>query len=134
MPAKRSYFYLVVFIAAVVLSACVFGCTLRDKQLPNMPRTFETFTEPQLYYTQPEKRLATIEESKKFDPEGLIFCGYSTFSACNADKDCYVSGCSGQVCAGIKEEIITTCESKECFNKEKFSLRCGCFEGQCQFQ
>lgn len=63
---------------------------------------------------------------------GDEFCGSSTNFACSTDADCKLGGCSSQVCQGKNEEdVITTCEYKDCFNSEKFGLSCGCFNNKC---
>jgi eight-cysteine-cluster-containing protein len=61
------------------------------------------------------------------------FCGWSTYAECKSDADCKAAGCSGQVCAGVGEEIITTCEWRECFDAAKYGMRCGCINNQCQW-
>ena len=61
------------------------------------------------------------------------FCGWSTYAECKTDNDCKVAGCSGQVCAGVNEDIVTTCEWKECFDAKKYGMFCGCINNQCQW-
>jgi eight-cysteine-cluster-containing protein len=62
------------------------------------------------------------------------FCGWSTKATCKTDEDCIKGGCSAQVCQGKTEEPeITTCEWRDCYNAEAYNLRCGCFEGKCQW-
>ncbi|WP_202320270.1 eight-cysteine-cluster domain-containing protein [Archaeoglobus neptunius] len=61
------------------------------------------------------------------------FCGWSTYAECKSDADCTVGGCSGQVCMGSGEDIVTTCDWKDCYDAKKFGMTCGCFEGQCQW-
>jgi len=68
----------------------------------------------------------TIDEKQEF-------CGWSTYGNCSSDSDCIASGCSGQVCQSIYEEpVVTTCEWRDCYNAEKYGLRCRCIEGKCQ--
>jgi len=61
------------------------------------------------------------------------FCGYSTYGKCEADSDCVIGGCSGQVCQSKNEKIITTCEWKDCYNAKKYNLKCRCINGKCQW-
>lgn len=61
------------------------------------------------------------------------FCGISTFAECEKDLDCKIGGCSAQVCMGIREEIFTTCEYRECYDRIKFGMDCKCVSGKCQW-
>ncbi|HDR53824.1 MAG TPA: eight-cysteine-cluster domain-containing protein [archaeon] len=62
------------------------------------------------------------------------FCGWSTGGDCNHDVDCVPAGCSGQVCRGQHEEnIVTTCEYKECYNAESYGMACSCVNGKCRW-
>jgi len=61
------------------------------------------------------------------------FCGWSTYAECKSDADCVKAGCSGQVCAGRGEEISTTCEWKFCYDSAEFGMKCGCYDGKCQW-
>ncbi|MFN3803555.1 MAG: eight-cysteine-cluster domain-containing protein [Pyrobaculum sp.] len=65
---------------------------------------------------------------------GTEFCGWSTGGKCVTDLDCVVDGCSGQVCRSTYEDpVITTCEWKECYNAERYGVRCRCIEGRCRW-
>lgn len=59
------------------------------------------------------------------------FCGSSTENACSSDSDCKSGGCSNQVCQGVKEEVMTICDYKECYKASDYGLDCGCVKGQC---
>ncbi len=61
------------------------------------------------------------------------FCGFSTSASCTEDSDCKPTGCSNQVCGGIDEDIITTCEYRECYDAEMYGVKCGCISGQCRW-
>ncbi len=61
------------------------------------------------------------------------FCGTSTGAACSADADCARSGCSGQVCAGASEQIVTTCEWRDCYAPGPYGVTCGCSGGACRW-
>lgn len=63
------------------------------------------------------------------------FCGTSTYGACQTDADCVRAGCSGQVCANSEEaqDIMTTCEYRQCYDARSYALGCGCVQGQCQW-
>ena len=62
------------------------------------------------------------------------FCGTSTYGACEKHTDCIKAGCSSSVCQSTSEEdIITTCEYKECYNYQKYKMGCLCIENQCQW-
>ena len=63
------------------------------------------------------------------------FCGLSTNGACENDSDCMTSGCSSQVCQSANDEpAITTCEYRECYDRETFAVECGCVSNQCQWR
>ncbi len=63
-----------------------------------------------------------------------MFCGWSTYGSCSSDSDCIRGGCSGQVCQSRYEEtIVTTCEWRDCYNAEKYGLRCRCVDGRCMW-
>lgn len=61
------------------------------------------------------------------------FCGISTFAYCNNDSDCKIGGCSAQVCMGAGEEIFTTCEYRDCYDRIKFGVSCKCVNNRCQW-
>ena len=61
------------------------------------------------------------------------FCGFSTEAECNADKNCYAGGCSGQLCQNITEMLGTTCEWLDCYRDETYGVKCGCVDGKCQW-
>jgi eight-cysteine-cluster-containing protein len=61
------------------------------------------------------------------------FCGTSTFASCSSDSDCQKGGCSGQVCGRKGEEIVTSCEWKECYAAENYNLSCQCINNKCQW-
>jgi eight-cysteine-cluster-containing protein len=61
------------------------------------------------------------------------FCGFSTNRSCQTNADCHTDGCSGQVCAGENENIITTCEYRDCYNANSYGLTCGCINNYCQW-
>jgi len=68
--------------------------------------------------------------------EGLYttFCGVSTYGECKSDADCVRDGCSGEVCRSVHEEaIFTPCVWKECFDTERYRVKCGCVNGRCQW-
>lgn len=51
---------------------------------------------------------------------------------CSSDTDCFVGGCSGQLCSR-DEEVITTCEWKEEYGCYTLSS-CGCIDGKCEWK
>lgn len=60
------------------------------------------------------------------------FCGISTNGTCESDLECIETGCSGSTCQSKnEEEMMTTCEWKECYDNEKYGLSCQCIEGKC---
>ncbi len=61
------------------------------------------------------------------------FCGWSTYATCSSDADCVAGGCSGQVCMGKGEDVVTTCEWRDCYDAKKYGMVCGCFNGRCQW-
>lgn len=62
------------------------------------------------------------------------FCGRSTMSYCINDLDCVRGGCSGSICqAKTDEQVLTTCEYRECYNPELYSLSCSCVDSRCQW-
>ncbi len=72
-------------------------------------------------------------ESIKLEKETNGFCGISTFAECEEDADCKIGGCSGQVCMGLKQEIFTTCEYRDCYDHVKFGMSCKCVNNRCQW-
>jgi len=63
------------------------------------------------------------------------FCGTSTKGLCFHDTDCMTGGCSGQVCQSKSEEpIYTTCEYRDCYNKQLYGVTCGCLNNECQWR
>jgi eight-cysteine-cluster-containing protein len=61
------------------------------------------------------------------------FCGKSTYKECSINTDCVIGGCSGQICGGKNEELISTCEYAECYNAEEYNLECKCVDKKCQW-
>jgi len=62
------------------------------------------------------------------------FCGSSTKAACASHGDCTIGGCSGQVCQGKGEQqLITTCEFRECYNSQAFGMECRCTGNRCMW-
>jgi len=61
------------------------------------------------------------------------FCGTSTLASCSSDSDCQKGGCSGQVCGRKGEEIVTSCEWRECYAAENYNLSCLCINNKCQW-
>lgn len=76
---------------------------------------------------------STIVEKEKTQEEVIGFCGISTFAGCKEDSDCKIGGCSGQLCMGLREEIFTTCEYRECYDYLRFNMSCKCFDHKCQW-
>ena len=74
----------------------------------------------------------SFDNKKKILSPNLEFCGISTYSECQADEDCITTGCSNQICQSKnKEELMTTCEFKECFDARKFKVSCKCIDNKC---
>jgi eight-cysteine-cluster-containing protein len=74
------------------------------------------------------------DNKKKILSPNLEFCGISTYSECQSDEDCIITGCSNQVCQSKNEEpLITTCEFRECFDARKFKVSCKCVDNKCQW-
>lgn len=62
------------------------------------------------------------------------FCGWSSNGPCQSDVDCTTSGCSGEVCQSASESMYNTiCQSRDCYDAELYSLRCGCKNNTCQW-
>ncbi len=72
-------------------------------------------------------------EEKELKNLAGAFCGWSTYASCKTDADCTVGGCSGQVCMGKGEDVVTTCEWKECYDAKKYGMTCACVDGVCQW-
>lgn len=78
--------------------------------------------------------LTAQTEAFAAEQEKVEFCGKSTLGECQTDKDCQTSGCSNQICGSVKEEqMITTCDWKDCYDSTKFSMGCQCIENKCQW-
>jgi len=71
-------------------------------------------------------------------PPGLSseggFCGTSTESACSSDSGCIIGGCSAQVCGALGDDAVTTCEYRDCYNRVKYNVTCGCLAGKCAWK
>jgi len=80
-------------------------------------------------------RIIFISDNRKIIlSPNIEFCGFSTFGKCKNDSDCFISGCSSQVCQSkLEEPILTTCEYRECYNYFKFNLSCKCIDNMCQW-
>jgi len=63
------------------------------------------------------------------DPTPDKYCP-STFAECTTDNDCHTTGCGGEICASISEEIFSPCLWETCTSE---TIKCGCFEGKCQW-
>ncbi|MFW6312031.1 MAG: eight-cysteine-cluster domain-containing protein [Nanoarchaeota archaeon] len=62
------------------------------------------------------------------------FCGISTNEECELDIDCVTSGCSQEICKGkYTEEIISTCDYKECYNNNEYGYECKCLNNECKW-
>lgn len=68
-----------------------------------------------------------------FEDISSEFCGSSSGSGCSVDSDCEPGGCSGQVCGGQGENLITTCEFRDCYDAEKYGVSCDCVENKCEW-
>ena len=65
-------------------------------------------------------------------PEGVEkFCGWSTYAKCKTDADCNMGGCSGEVCEGKGEGIITPCVWRDCYSVPGY--KCKCVDSRCQW-
>ncbi|NHW88659.1 MAG: eight-cysteine-cluster domain-containing protein [Archaeoglobales archaeon] len=92
---------------------------------------------------QKEVRIFNVDELKvefvdwsgnsKLLEKGKGFCGRSTLAHCEKDDDCKIGGCSSQLCMGAKEEIVTTCEFRECYDYTKYRVSCKCVNNMCQW-
>jgi eight-cysteine-cluster-containing protein len=67
------------------------------------------------------------------EPNTEEFCGSSTYAACKGDLECNPNGCSGQVCAGKDEQIMTDCMARSCYNAAEYNLECSCLDNKCQW-
>ncbi len=80
---------------------------------------------------QPDQRKVPVTTNEN-DSDG--FCGWSTGGRCSSDSECYVSGCSAQVCQSVHEKpVITTCEVRPCYNSAKYGMACRCVDGKCMW-
>lgn len=62
------------------------------------------------------------------------FCGSSTLESCSSNSDCSKGGCSEQICkSSSEEELVTTCEWKDCYYSVEYDLECGCIDEKCQW-
>jgi len=81
-----------------------------------------------------DKILSTFKLTGLADSSQEEFCGLSTYGNCLVDSDCVIGGCSAQVCQSKNEEpTVTTCEYKDCYNAEKYELKCKCLAQKCQW-
>ncbi len=78
------------------------------------------------------QRCMTKQGKVFFNIDESEFCGTSSEGICESDADCVTDGCSGQICRSVNDEsAITTCEWQECYDDEKFNVRCGCVKNKC---
>jgi eight-cysteine-cluster-containing protein len=76
----------------------------------------------------------SYDNKKTILSPNLEFCGISTYSECKTDEDCIITGCSNQICQSKnEEELMTTCEFRECFDASKFKVSCKCIDNKCQW-
>ncbi len=62
------------------------------------------------------------------------FCGISTYGECVTGADCFVSGCSGEVCQSVYEDaVVTPCIWRDCYDNEDYGLSCRCVNGSCEW-
>ena len=68
------------------------------------------------------------------DEQQEEFCGSSTEGFCSIDGDRKTSGCSGQICGSrFEKELASTCEWRDCYSEQDYSLLCGCVNQKCQW-
>lgn len=82
-------------------------------------------------------RQLTQEEQDNLDSgENTDYYGSSTFSSCNADSDCIVSGCNMEICQGINEELMSSiCLAPAQDTPTQAGYKCGCSaSNKCQWQ
>lgn len=76
----------------------------------------------------------SVDVENQGHPSQGGFCGLSTYGKCEYDSECIKGGCSGQICQSVNEDsIITTCEYRDCYNANKYNLRCKCLGDKCQW-
>ncbi len=76
---------------------------------------------------------SNLTKSDVVQPTLPEFCGNSTFAECKEDADCKIGGCSGEICGGIRENLVSICVYKDCYNREKFNVQCRCVNNRCQW-
>lgn len=81
-------------------------------------------------------RLSIVNASVVYavENQGTGFCGTSTYGACSKNADCKAGGCSGQVCGNKSEDLITTCEFRDCYVARNYGAKCACSENKCQWK
>ena len=52
--------------------------------------------------------LYDYDKTTKMLNKGLEFCGISTFAYCDSDKDCITTGCNGEICTNVNDNIFST--------------------------
>jgi len=62
------------------------------------------------------------------------FCGTSIESPCSSDSDCLIGGCSAQVCGALGDDAVTTCEYRDCYDRAKYGVACGCVAQKCAWK
>ena len=66
---------------------------------------------------------------------GTLQQGTGSAGACSADTECKVGGCSNQLCIGLNDTGISTCEFRPeyaCYTKS--FAKCGCVSGSCRWK
>jgi eight-cysteine-cluster-containing protein len=67
-----------------------------------------------------------MSASKQPEPPVYIY------SECKNDSDCFIGGCSSQICSN-KQGIVSTCQYADYYSCYKLT-KCGCVQGKCQWE
>ena len=131
---------IIIIVGVLVVSAVFFYYFVLDKDKKiiggngNITRDLENSCEQDSDCPEIQCIRALCLGNKCVDNKCQMFCGISTLGSCNSDSQCKTGGCSGQVCQGVDEEdVITTCEYKDCYNSASFDVSCGCVDNKCEW-
>lgn len=76
--------------------------------------------------------LSKSEQGKLDEQVRNEYYGFSTFSECESDDDCFVSGCNSEICQGVGEEgISSVCVIPDRETPSQLGFSCRCRDEMC---
>ena len=85
-----------------------------------------------------QRAVQPYEVSENINPgENGEYYGSSTFTECEANADCKISGCNGEICQGAgdyEQTVNSICIAPNAPTPLELKLTCGCQSGFCQWK